>query len=84
MENKQKRSLIILFVLRVILWITAIVSTIYWIWFSVKLKMDGILAPEEYSPRLRPVLYTCLIISLAAVAISFALYSVSKKIKKYE
>lgn len=82
MENKQKRTLIILFVTRIILWITAIASTVYWIYFSVKLKMDGIFAPEEYSPRLRPVLYTCLLISLVAVAISFALYSLSKKIKK--
>ena len=64
---------------RICLWIIALTATIYWIYYSVKLHNDGIFDPAEYSTALRPVLYTCLIISLAAVALSFALYRIGKK-----
>ncbi len=77
-----KTQIIVIFVIRVMLWITALVSTVYWIRFSFKLTMDGIFAPEEYAPILRPVLYRCVIIAVVAIAISFALYALSKHIKK--
>ena len=81
-DKKPKNQIIALFFTRVVLWVIAFVSTVYWIHFSAALKAAGFLAPEEYSPRMRPVLYTCLIISIVAICVSFALYAVSKKIKK--
>lgn len=84
MKRENSKKVLAIFVVRVCLWIVALVSTIYWIWYSVKLHNDGIFAPEEYSPLLRPVLYTCLVISIAAVCISFALRAWSMKIKKQE
>ena len=90
MENKMeqennkrtKRTVLILFTVRVCLWLVALGSTAYWIYYSVRLHMDGIFAPEQYSPMLRPVLYTCLIIAIVAICISFALHAISNKIKK--
>ena len=82
MEKNNKKQILVLFVIRVCLWIVALVSTIYWIWYSIKLHNEGIFAPEEYSPLMRPVLYTCLIIALAAVCISFILHAWTKKLKK--
>ncbi|WP_029319736.1 hypothetical protein [Butyrivibrio sp. AE3004] len=70
-----------LFVIRVGLWIVAFASTAYWIYFSIKLHMDGIFEETEYATLLRPVLYTCLLIAVAAICISFALYRRSKKLK---
>ena len=84
MDKKKDSRVLALFITRVCLWVVALVSTIYWIWYSIKLHNDGIFAPEEYSPMLRPVLYTCLAISIAAVCISFALRAWSMKIRKQE
>ena len=64
---------------RICLWITALIATVYWIYYSIKLHHDGLYDPAEYSTALRPVLYTCLIISIAAVALSFVLYRIGKK-----
>ncbi len=81
MREKMKPAVLALFITRVCLWIVALVATIYWIYYSIKLHREGIFVPEEYSPRLRPVLYTCLIISVAAVCISFILRAISVRIK---
>ncbi len=82
MKKKQKPQVIALFIARVCLWIVAFVSTVYWMRYSAKLHSMGIYAPEEYSPLMRPVLYTCLIIAFVAVCISFALHALSVRIKK--
>ena len=82
MEKNNKSKIRALLVIRVCLWIVALASTIYWIWYSVKLHSEGIFAPEEYSPLMRPVLYTCLIIALASICISFVLHAFAKKLKK--
>ena len=81
MKKKAKASVIVLLVIRIILWTTALVSTVYWIYYSFDLYNQGYIIPEEYSPRLRPVLYTCVLIAVAAIAISFLLHAISKKIK---
>ena len=81
MKKKAKASVIVLLVLRIILWTTALVSTVYWIYYSFDLYRQGYVIPEEYSPRLRPVLYTCVLIAVAAIALSFLLHAISKKIK---
>ncbi len=81
MKKKAKTSVIVLLVLRIILWTVALASTVYWIYYSFDLYRQGYYIPEEYSPRLRPVLYTCVLISVAAIALSFLLHAISKKIK---
>ena len=82
MQKKTKTQITILFLCRLFLWIVALASTVYWIRFSVKLHEDGIFDPHEYADTLRPVLYTCLIISVVSVCISFLLYARSAKLKK--
>ncbi len=82
MKKKEKTSVIILFIIRVCLWIVALVATIYWINYSIQLHRAGIFDPAEYSTAMRPVLYTCLIISILAVCISFALHALTVRIKK--
>ena len=72
----------ILFGVRICLWLVALASTVYWISYSMKLHANGIYAPEEYSPLMRPVLYTCLGIAIAAICISFALHALSVRMKK--
>lgn len=84
MKKKVNSKVLTIFVIRVCLWIVALVSTIYWIWFSFNLYSQGIFTPEEYSPRMRPVLYTCLAIAIAVVCISFALRAWAVRIKKQE
>ncbi len=71
-----------LFIIRVCLWIVALVSTVYWIWYSIKLHVDGIFDYHTYASLLRPILYPCLIISVTAICLSFALYAVSRKLRK--
>ncbi len=82
MKERPKKLIIVLFVIRVCLWIIALASTIYWIYYSIKLHRDGIFAPDVYSPMLRPVLYMCLCISIVAICISFALHAWTVRIKK--
>ena len=81
MDKKDRIRVNLLFAARVVLWITALASTVYWIWFSVKLTADGIRDPLEYGTALRPVLYTGVIIAVVAIAISYYLYAQGKKIK---
>ena len=84
MKKRPRKEIIILFVIRVCLWIVALAATIYWMYYSVKLHRMGIFAPEEYSPLLRPVLYTGLGIAFVAICISFALHALSVRIKKQD
>ena len=84
MNNSVNKKVRTLFAIRVCLWIVALVSTIYWINYSIQLHKQGIFAPDVYSPLMRPVLYTCLAISIVAVCISFVLHAMSNKIKKSE
>ena len=71
-----------LFIIRICLWIVAFVSTVYWIWYSIKLHVDGIFDYHTYASLLRPILYPCLIISVAAICLSFALYALSRKLRE--
>lgn len=82
LDNKTNSKIKALLVARVCLWITAAVSTGYWVYYSIKLHRDGIFDPTEYATALRPVLYTCLVIAITAVCISFALHFWSKKLKE--
>ncbi len=68
-----------LFIIRICLWIIALASTIYWNYYSIMLHRNGIYDPAEYATLMRPVLYTCLIISIVAIVISFILFAISKR-----
>ncbi len=76
------RTVKALFIVRICLWVVALISTVYWIWYSVKLHTDGIYDPYEYALLFRPVFYPCLAVSVLAICISFALYAVSRKMKE--
>ncbi len=82
MKKDLKTKVRIILYIRTCLWIIALVSTVYWMYYSAKLHANGIYEPAEYSPLMRPVLYTCLGIAIVAVCISFALHTVSKRIKR--
>jgi hypothetical protein len=77
--DKSNKNIKAIFAARVFLWITALVSTVYWIYYSVKLHNAGIFDPAEFATRFRPVFYTCLVISILAVILSFILHAISKK-----
>lgn len=68
----------VLFIIRICLWVIALTSTFYWMSYSIRLHREGIYEPYEYATLFRPVFYTCLVISVIAVCISFILYAVSK------
>ena len=78
----NRNTIKILFAIRICLWIVIFVSTAYWIYYSVKMHRDGIYDVYEYATLLRPVLYPCLIISIIAICISFALHALTVRIRK--
>jgi hypothetical protein len=82
MARSNGQKIKILFIIRICLWIVALGSTICWIYYSIKLHLDGIFEYHTYAAMLRPVLYPCLIISVTAICISFALYAISRKLQK--
>ncbi|MCR5476722.1 MAG: hypothetical protein K6E92_03735 [Lachnospiraceae bacterium] len=79
-----KTRIKVLFVVRVCLWIVAAVSTCWWMYYSVKLHIDGIYDVHVYAAILRPVFYPAVLISVAAIFIAFRLYAVSKRLKDEE
>ncbi len=82
MQERSNKLIKILFSIRVCLWIIALISTIYWMYYSFKLYLVGISDVHTYATILRPILYTCVIIAVAAIALSFYLRSIAVKIKK--
>ncbi|MCR4617090.1 MAG: hypothetical protein K5669_02755 [Lachnospiraceae bacterium] len=79
--KKVKMQIKLLFIARIVLWVTAFAFTAHWIWYSFYLYQQEIFLPEDYSPLLRPVLYRGVIIAVLCILISFGLYRVSKNIK---
>ena len=67
---------------RILLWLIALTSTIYWISYSFELYKQEIFDPHDYATLLRPVLYVCLGIAFAAVCLSFVLHAKTIKLKK--
>ena len=80
-QNNTQKIVKALFIIRICLWITALIPTIYWIYYSFKLTSDGIFDPFEYADYLRPVLYPCLVISFIALVISFILHAISNHLR---
>ena len=60
---------------RILLWLIALTSTIYWISYSFELYKQGDIYPHDYVTLLRPVLYVCLGIAFAVVCLSFVLHA---------
>ncbi len=79
-KGKMNKTIMLLFIIRVCLWITAFAATVYWIYYSVKLHMNDIFEPAEFASYFRPVFYTCVIISILAICMAFALYSIGKRL----
>ncbi len=82
MIKDPKVQIKVLFGFRVFLWIVAFLLTAYWMWYSDHLYKKEIFDPYEYAALMRPVLYPCIGFAIIAIAVSFALYALSKKIKK--
>lgn len=81
--EKWEKTVRILWIARIILWIIAGGATIYWIVMSF--RMYDILGTYDvyyYGQAFRPIFYTALLISFACVGVSFILRSISDKIKK--
>lgn len=82
--REQKKSVQVLFILRMFCWITAASATLYWIWWSFHLYNIGIHDVHEYAENLRPVFGWGLFIALVSVIISFILRAISDEIKRQE
>ena len=81
-QEKAKKQIKQLFMIRVCLWVAAFISTCVWIWYSWELYRQEIFDPHEYATRLRPVLYICLGIAIVSIIVSFILHAKSSKIKR--
>lgn len=82
MEDKAKKQVKLIFAVRILLWITAFAATLVWVIYNFKLSAEEIFDPAEFAAGFRPLFYTCLVISIIAVCVAFALHMVSKKIKE--
>ena len=82
MGEKGNGIVKILLGIRMILWAVAAGATAYWIYWSMHLYTLGFENEHEYATALRPILSKGLLISVAAILLSFLLRSVSDKIKK--
>ena len=80
--EELKKKVKTLFICRVTLWVIAAGACIYWIVYSFWLYIAGIHEVHEYATILRPILYTCLIISFVSIAVSFSLRRKSDGYKK--
>ena len=81
MSSEQLSFIKKLFYCRICLWIIALVSTIYWIYWSFHLYTLGYEDEHVYAAMLRPIFTKALLISLVAVGISFVLRRISDNIK---
>lgn len=79
MTNEKKIKY--LFCCRVILWIIALVATIYWIYWSFHIYTIGVIDEHEYALMFRPIFAQALTISLVAIGVSFILSHISDKLK---
>lgn len=78
----MKKAVRILFIVRIVLWITAAAATFYWIYWSFKLYAMGIYDPYEYSGYLRPIFGRGLLIAFVSLCISVLLRCISDRIKR--
>lgn len=79
MQNKDLPKK--LFPIRVGLWVIALASTIYWIYWSFHLYTLGYFDEHAYAAAFRPIFARGLLISLIAIGLSFILRRISDNIK---
>ncbi len=88
MYDELKKKVRTLFVFRAILWTAAAGVTVFWIVKSFMIYIEGVDGVHDYATIFRPILYTCLIISAACIALSFYLRHISdgykQQIKEHE
>ena len=77
-----EKKIKILFIIRICLWFIALAATIWWMYYSVKLHIDGIYDVHLYATQLRPVLYLGLLISFISLGLAFYLHMITVRIKR--
>lgn len=80
--KNESTAVKIIFGVRAILWIVALAFTLHWTHVSFDLYKQGIFDPHDYATILRPILYRDVLISVAAIVVSFIFRSISDKIKE--
>ena len=80
---KEKR-VIVLLVFRIILWVTALSATVYWMYWSFQLyaMYENGIDEHTYATLLRPHFYPAVLIAIIAIGISVVLSVISDRIKK--
>lgn len=81
LNEKDRRNVRILFIIRIILWCIAFGAFVYWAYWSFNLYHQGIWDEHDYASALRPIFAKGVFISLGAIAISFILRKISDMIK---
>lgn len=79
MTSKQKIK--VLFGCRICLWVTALIATVYWIYWSFHIYSFGVMDEHEYAVLFRPIFAKALLVSVGAIVLSFILRSISDHIK---
>ncbi len=80
----MNKKVVVLFVCRAILWCVALAATIYWIYWNFKLYSMGVFDVHEFASIFRFKFYKALIVSIAAICLSFILRRFSDGIKRME
>lgn len=81
MNAQELNTIKKLFYCRICLWVIALVSTIYWMYWSFHLYTLGYEDEHTYATMLRPIFTKALLLSLVAIGISFILRKKSDNIK---
>ncbi len=79
-KNVQSKAVRSLFILRVILWIIATASTLYWLYWSFKLFEMGMLNAQEHSDYFTPIFGWSVLISIISIGLSLILHNISNKV----
>lgn len=81
--EKAKTAIKNIFIIRATLWVIALGATIYWIAVEYDLRCrQFIFDPYEFAGIFRPIFYTCLVITIVAIVISFILRKITLEIKR--
>lgn len=80
----MNKSVKILLGCRIVLWLVALGSTIYWIHYSFKLYSIGVHDVYEYASYFRPVFSKALLVTFISLVISYILRGISDRIKNIE
>lgn len=82
MNKKDEKLVRILFGMRIVLWVIALIATVYWIYWSFHIYETGIHLVEEYAAIFRPIFGKALLVTAISISVSLVLRKISDKIKK--